>query len=382
MTLWHIVEYAEDMFARCCRASSKKRQRHECYPRSRAMKHTVLSILLLLFLTTTNCVVASSSKSFYSTLGVPKHSSADDIKKAYRKLALKHHPDKGGKEEDFKEISKAYDTLSDPEKRQLYDNYGEAGLGAGDMGSNPFAGGGQSFNFGGNGGPGDNMFSSYFPSEGRQQQQGGQHFQGSSFGGPGGGATNIDLSDFLKQFMGGRAGGGGGGQPGASSTSRPSYTSTPPKTFTRTVKCTLEELATGATKKLKVSYKGEDKVYTIHLKPGWKDGTKVKFNNQKQGRPNMVFVVQQVPHKNLRRIDDDLFFTCWISPEQKAGGINVKVQLPTGEVCSQVIPKSSDDSPAITSGKKLVVSGKGMPIKGGPECGDLIVEFRVRQTRS
>jgi DnaJ family protein B protein 4 len=367
-----------------------KRPSHDCSARSRAMKYAVLSILLLLFLNTTNCVVvASSSKSFYHILGVPKDSSANDIKKAYRKLALKHHPDKGGNEEDFKEISKAYDTLSDPDNRQLYDNYGEAGLGAnGGMGSNPFAAGGQSqssSNFGGNGGPDGNPFATFFSSGGtqQQQQQGGQHFQGFSFGGPGGGATNIDLSDLLKQFTGGRPGGGTGFQPGSSSTSRPSYSSTPPpKTFTRTVTCTLEELATGATKKLKVSYKGEDKVYTIHVKPGWKEGTNVKFNNAKHGRPNMVFVVQQVPHKHLRREGNDLLFTCWISPERTATGINVTVPLPTGEVWSQVIPKSSDDSTAITSGKKLVVSGKGMPIKGGPECGDLIVEFRVRQTSS
>jgi DnaJ family protein B protein 4 len=141
-------------------------------------------------------------------------------------------------------------------------------------------------------------------------------------------------------------------------------------------------LATGATKKLKVSYKGEDKVYTIPIKPGWKDGTNVKFNNEKHGRPNMVFVIRQAPHKYLRREGNDLLFTCWVSPEQTARGVNIKVPLPTGEVWSQVIPKSSDDSPAITSGKKLVVSGKGMPIKGGPECGDLIIEFRVRRTSS
>jgi DnaJ-class molecular chaperone len=367
-----------DMLARYCRTSSMKWRRHECYPRSRAIKYSFLSILLLLFLATTNCVVASSSKSFYVILGVPKDSSANDIRKAYRQLALKHHPDKGGKEEDFKEISEAYGTLSDPDKRQLYDNYGEAGLGADGMGSNPFAGSG------GNGGPDGKPFASFFSSEGTQQQQGGQHFQGFSFGGPemGGGATNFDLSDLLKQFKGGRTGGGGGFQPRSSSTSRPSYTSTPPKTFTRIVKCTLEELATGATKKLKVSYKGEGKVYTIPVKAGWKDGTNVKFNNEKHGRPNMVFVIQQTAHKYLRREGNDLYFTCWISPEQTANGINVKVQLPTGEVWSQVIPKSSDDSPAITSGKKLVVAGKGMPIKGGPECGDLIVEFRVRRTSS
>jgi DnaJ-class molecular chaperone len=105
------------------------------------------------------------------------------------------------------------------------------------------------------------------------------------------------------------------------------------------------------------------------LSMGWKEGTNVKYNNEKHGRPNMVFVVQQVPHKHLRREGNDLFFTCCMLPGQTATGINVTT-----------VP--SDDSLAITSGKKLVVSGKGMPIKGGPECGDLIVEFRVRQTRS
>ena len=59
---------------------------------------------------------------YYQTLGVPENSSFDDIKKAYRKLAAKHHPDKGGDTSQFQNISRAYDVLSDPQKRSQYDN--------------------------------------------------------------------------------------------------------------------------------------------------------------------------------------------------------------------------------------------------------------------
>eukprot|EP00919_Chromeraceae_sp_WS-2016_P074559 GHVR01176462.1.p1 GENE.GHVR01176462.1~~GHVR01176462.1.p1 ORF type:complete len:455 (-),score=112.83 GHVR01176462.1:355-1641(-) len=86
---------------------------------------------------------------FYDILGVPKEATESDIKKAFRKLAIKHHPDKGGDEAKFKEITRAYEVLSDSEKRKAYDNYGEEGLeGAG--GSDPtdifdmfFGGGGR-----------------------------------------------------------------------------------------------------------------------------------------------------------------------------------------------------------------------------------------------
>lgn len=76
------------------------------------------------------------TQKFYDVLGITKNSSVADIKKAYRKLAIRHHPDKGGDPEMFKEISRAYEVLSDPEKRKTYDEYGEEGLeGAG--GSDP-----------------------------------------------------------------------------------------------------------------------------------------------------------------------------------------------------------------------------------------------------
>uniref|UniRef100_A0A0A9WAM0 J domain-containing protein n=1 Tax=Lygus hesperus TaxID=30085 RepID=A0A0A9WAM0_LYGHE len=73
-------------------------------------------------------------KDYYKTLGVPKNANSDDLKKAYRKLALEYHPDKNknpGAEEKFKEIAEAYEVLSDDNKRQVYDRFGEDGLKAG-----------------------------------------------------------------------------------------------------------------------------------------------------------------------------------------------------------------------------------------------------------
>ena len=67
------------------------------------------------------------TEKFYELLGVAKDATEAQIKKAYRKLALKEHPDRGGDPEKFNEISHAYETLSDPEKRRLYDQYGEEG---------------------------------------------------------------------------------------------------------------------------------------------------------------------------------------------------------------------------------------------------------------
>lgn len=68
------------------------------------------------------------NKKFYELLGVQKNATTDEIKKAFRKLALKMHPDRGGDTEKFQELNRAYEVLSDPEKRELYDNYGEEGL--------------------------------------------------------------------------------------------------------------------------------------------------------------------------------------------------------------------------------------------------------------
>lgn len=118
-----------------------------------------------------------AGKDYYKILGVDKNASADDVKKAFRKLAHEHHPDKGGNEAKFKEANEAYQVLGDAEKRKQYDQFGSAAF-DGSGGGNPFAGGGNPF--GGAGG-----FNFDF-----------------------GGAGFEDLGDIL----GGMFGGGGGGR--------------------------------------------------------------------------------------------------------------------------------------------------------------------------
>lgn len=119
-----------------------------------------------------------AKRDYYEILGVSRDASPDEIKKAYRRLAVQYHPDKeGGDEEKFKEINEAYEVLRDPQKRQRYDQFGHAGVGGGASG-NPFGGGfggfgaeNISFDFGDLG----DIFSSFFgtgPSRRRQPDRG------------------------------------------------------------------------------------------------------------------------------------------------------------------------------------------------------------------
>ena len=114
-------------------------------------------------------------KDYYEVLGISKGASADEIKKAYRKAAVAHHPDKeGGDEAKFKEVSEAYEVLKDSQKRQRYDQFGHAGVGGssgGGAGGNPFEGfGGRNVNFDfGDGGLGD-IFGQFFGGGGGGRQ--------------------------------------------------------------------------------------------------------------------------------------------------------------------------------------------------------------------
>src|SRR4051812_33835460 len=87
----------------------------------------------------------ATKRDYYEILGVSKEASADEIKKAFRRAAIEHHPDRGGDEAKFKEINEAYEILKEPSKRQRYDQFGHAGVG-GNGGGNPYEG------FGGFGG--------------------------------------------------------------------------------------------------------------------------------------------------------------------------------------------------------------------------------------
>jgi len=304
---------------------------------------------------------ASSSKSHYATLGVSKTANPSEIKKAYRKLALQHHPDKGGDEAKFKEISSAYEILSDEKKRSLYDQYGET-IPNSASGGSPF-------------GTGSDMPQSEFFTFTQQQQP--QGFGSTPFGASG---VNLDLGELLRSMMMGSSGpqrppSRHGGRHGVR----------PQPYFTRKISCTLQELATGATKKLKVQHPKEDpftgeariesKIYKVPLKRGWKKGTKVKYP-PKDGFPGMIFVIDEAKHPFLERRGDHLVYKCRLSAKQADKGAKITIPLPDGELYEL---KVQDDLP-IQQGNKRMISGKGMPIKGGPERGALIIEFDIVAT--
>lgn len=287
----------------------------------------------------------SKKLSFYDTLGVSRTADQNEIKKAYRKLALRLHPDKGGDEEMFKEVSKAYDTLSDENQRKRYDKYGEEAL---EIGRGP------------------NMSSRAHPF------RNGQTFPFENTAG------NIDLSEIVQQMMGGQK--MGVKQSGEKPRHRFSSTEKKAKLYTHRVGCTLEELAIGETKKLKMRLQGKQKVYNIKLKPGWKHGTKVTFQGKKN-IPTMVFVIEELPHQYLERKGDDLYYTHYISESLIKSGINLNILLPSGEKLSRtVFIENGMSTPILANGKRLVISSKGMPIKGGPERGNLIVELRIQNS--
>lgn len=144
--------------------------------------------------------MTTTKKDYYEVLGINKNASADEIKTAYRRLAIEHHPDRGGDEDKFKEINEAYEVLKDPEKRKRYDQFGHAGVGGSSGGGYEGFGGFSSqninFDFGGLG-LGD-IFSSFFgggPSQNRRQNRGRDvetqveiNFEQAVFG------TEVDLS--------------------------------------------------------------------------------------------------------------------------------------------------------------------------------------------
>src|SRR3989338_5802687 len=128
----------------------------------------------------------AGKRDYYEVLGVARGASAEDVKKAYRKLAVQHHPDKnpGDKaaEERFKELSEAYEALSDPKKRQMYDQFGHAAMGGGPGGAGPGGFGG------GAGGINDifeDIFGDFFGGGGQRRTRGGGGGRARARGRPG-----------------------------------------------------------------------------------------------------------------------------------------------------------------------------------------------------
>ncbi|KZT67946.1 DnaJ-domain-containing protein [Daedalea quercina L-15889] len=352
---------------------------------------------------------------YYKLLGVERNASDDDIKKAYRKMALKWHPDRNKGSEaatkKFKEVSEAFEVLSDKQKRAIYDQFGEEGLKGGGAPPQGAGGPGGGFaNFGGFPGgtfsfstssPGGGSFRSSGYAPGDPQKIFEQFFGGGlgglgGMGGFGGGGRSRMGSMFADEDedMGGFSFGGmPGGMPNGRSTPqssarRPSSTpSAPPSEITRPLKVSLEDLYMGTTKHLKIGRKllsgdTEEKVLEIQVLPGWKSGTKVRFpragNEQPTGEAqDLVFVVEEKPHDRFVREGNDLI--CHLSlplVDALAGeGGRRTVEHLDGRKLQVTIP-----SGVVKPGQKTVLSGEGMPIRKEGTVrrkGDLTVQWDV-----
>lgn len=276
-------------------------------------------------------------KDYYKILGITKGATDDEIKKAYRKLALKYHPDKNkaaGAEERFKEVAEAYEVLSDKKKKEIYDAHGEEGL-KGGMGGQNGPGGGQSFQYTFHGDP-RATFAQFFGSASPFQA-----FFDLNGGGGGGGNTmffdrdmDVDMDPFASMGMGTTRPGGPGGAFRSHSFNvhgsphRKEKSQDPP--IEHDLYVSLEDIARGCVKKMKISRrviqpdgtsKKEDKVLTIHVKPGWKAGTKITFQKEgDQGRnkipADIVFIIRDKSHPQFKREGSDIRYTAKISLKQ------------------------------------------------------------------
>lgn len=341
----------------------------------------------------------------YDALSVSPTATQDEIKKGYRKAALKWHPDKNkdnpNAAEKFKEVSQAYEVLSDPEKRKVYDQYGLEFLlrggqapppGAEDMGGMPgggFGGMPGGFSFGGMpGGGGGGTRSFHFSTNG------GQGFSFSDpndifaqFGRSGAAGDDDDIFNLLGgAFGGGGRGGAGSRRSTANFSPRQARPPTPEVTvIERQLPVTLEELFKGAHKKLKIKRKTfnaqgqrttEDKILEMDIKPGLKAGSKIKFSGvgdqEEGGTQDMHFIVTEKPHATLTRDGDNLKTTVELSLKEALTGWRKTVTTIDGKQ----LPVSG--SGPTQPGYEERFPGLGMPISKKPsERGDFIVQVKV-----
>ncbi len=286
-------------------------------------------------------------KDYYKTLGVDKKASQKEIKKAYRRLARKYHPDVNpgdqAAEARFKEINEAHEVLSDPEKRQKYDELG---------------------------------------ANWQQWQRTGRDPRGfdwsrwSSAGQPGGGRVHVEyadlgdlfgesggFSDFFRNIFGGMGGGGYAQRP---QTHRG-------QDFEHNVDITLEEAHSGTKRVLQM----DSQRIEVKIPPGVDTGSRVRVSGKggagMGGGPSgdLFLRISMLPHSTFERKGDDLYRQVPIDLYTAVLGGEVPVQTLTGQVMLKVPPETQ-------SGKRFRLRGLGMPnLQNSNKTGDLYAEVRV-----
>ncbi|KAK1311010.1 hypothetical protein QJS10_CPA08g00036 [Acorus calamus] len=260
----------------------------------------------------------SDNTRYYEILGVSKTASQDDLKKAYRKAAIKNHPDKGGDPEKFKELAQAYEVLSDPEKREIYDQYGEDALKEG----------------------------------------------------MGGGGGGHDPFDIFQSFFGGSPFGGGGSSRGRRQRRG--------EDVVHPLKVSLEDLYMGTSKKLSLSRnvlcskcKGKGSksdIYELNLM------VSEFFLQPDCITGDIVFVLQQKEHPKFKRKGDDLFIEHTLSLTEALCGFQFALTHLDGR---QLLIKSNPGE-VVKPDQFKAINDEGMPIYQRPFMrGKLYIHFTV-----
>ncbi|WP_315791402.1 J domain-containing protein [Fischerella sp. JS2] len=294
---------------------------------------------------------ASDFKDYYQILGVSKNATQEEIKQAYRKLARKYHPDinPGDQkaEERFKEINEANEVLSDPEKRQKYDAFGQYWQQAATSGATPRG------------------------RQGTRVDVGGVDFD--QYG-------NFDdfINDLLGRFGGAARGGRTytyrtytGGDRDYSDFFENVATQAPAPDTEAAISLTFSEAFHGTQKRLQI----DGETVTVRIPPGTKPGSRLRIKGKgrsspfSQQRGDLYLIIEVLPHPFFQFADDNIACEIPIRPDEAVLGAEVKVPTPDGSVTMKI--------PAgVRSGQSLRLRGKGWTLpKGGRS--DLIVKLQI-----
>jgi DnaJ-class molecular chaperone len=286
-------------------------------------------------------------RDYYEILGVARTAKEDEIKKSYRKLARKYHPDLNPNnkqsEEKFKEIQEAYEVLSDPDKRQKYDQLGANWKNGADFTPPPNWGAGGTGGF-----QGTINIEDLF---GRAGQRGG----GSPF------------SDFFETLFGSMGGMGGGPEAG---TGRQRGGRAPRGAESETeLWLPLEDMHAGTTRKLTVRLGNAEKTIDIRIPPGARDDSKIRIPGGAPNGGDLYVHLHQQAHPELTVKGDDTEIELPITPWEAALGANAEVRTLDGKAEIRI-------PPGVASGQRLRLRGQGLNVRGGGR-GDHFVRLKI-----